>query len=138
MYQQTVKTIFNLSLKKQDTERLFVLELDHIRIKAANIMFPPAVFGLTQSEVERVLLSPGSRDEGLPRLEAADGLLRLGLLRGPAGPFLCGEITRPSDSPQSSSSSREEQSGSPTPREDTLRRCPSWRNRGEPGWFMLS
>lgn len=66
---------------------------------------------------------------GLLRLEPAVGLssllergLRLGLLRGPMGPFLCGETMELSDSLQSSSSSREEQSGSPTPREDTLRR----------------
>lgn len=66
---------------------------------------------------------------GLPRLEPGGVLssllrrgLRLGLLRGPMGPFLSGDTTELPDSPQYSSSSREEQSGSPTPREDTLRR----------------
>lgn len=75
---------------------------------------------------------PRSRDVGLPRLQPAVGLssllwrgLRLGLLRGPkrpTGPFFCGETIELFEPPQSSSSSKEEQSGSPTPKEDTLRR----------------
>lgn len=85
---------------------------------------------------EKNVLLPGNRDVGLPRLWPAEGLccvlrrgLRRGLLRGPEGPFLCGEIKEPS---QSSSSSSKAQSGSPKPREEILRRSlwPSWRNRG--------
>lgn len=69
--------------------------------------------------------------------------LRLGLLRGPGGPtgpFLNGKTIECSVSPESSSSNSEEQSGSPAPREDTLKRSLwlSWMTRAEHFSFCQS